>query len=205
MKKTLAFLLAAMLLIGSIPALADSSFIGIGSVVTFGSYEQDNRPGNGKEPIQWIVLDVWGNNALLLSTYVLDSQPYNTSTYAVKWNNCTLNSWLNYNFLNMAFTAQEQRSIYSMLSDQVFLLSYDEVRQYVRGRDLYGYPTAYAMSRGVYADSYNNLSWWWLRSTGTRENQAYGVNTKGVINEYHMRKESGGIRPAVWVNTRALR
>lgn len=30
----------------------------VGSIVTFGRYEQDGNPDNGQEKIEWIVLDV---------------------------------------------------------------------------------------------------------------------------------------------------
>lgn len=38
-----------------------------GNVVTYGHYEQDNDTANGKEPIEWVVLDVQGDKALLIS------------------------------------------------------------------------------------------------------------------------------------------
>ena len=49
-----------------------------GDIVTFGHYEQDNNPANGKEPITWIVLDRNDKGqVLLLSEKVLDGQTYN--------------------------------------------------------------------------------------------------------------------------------
>ena len=48
----------------------------IGDTVSFGSYEQDNNTENGAEAIEWIVLDVEGENVLLLSKYGLDAQAY---------------------------------------------------------------------------------------------------------------------------------
>ena len=50
----------------------------VGSIVTFGQYEQDNNTGNGPEEIEWIVLDVQDGKSLLLSRYGLDAKPYNT-------------------------------------------------------------------------------------------------------------------------------
>ena len=42
-----------------------------GDIVTFGTYEQDDLTRNGAEPIEWIVLAVEGDQALLLSRCVL--------------------------------------------------------------------------------------------------------------------------------------
>ncbi len=50
----------------------------IGDLYSFGSYEQDNDLTNGAEPIDWEVLDIQDNRALLISKYALDSKPYNT-------------------------------------------------------------------------------------------------------------------------------
>ena len=39
----------------------------VGATVRFGVYEQDNEPLNGPEEIEWLVLDVDGNKALVIS------------------------------------------------------------------------------------------------------------------------------------------
>ena len=52
------------------------SFSKKGSIVTFGHYEQDNNIENGKEKIEWIVLDVKDGKVLLLSKYLLDQKKF---------------------------------------------------------------------------------------------------------------------------------
>ena len=47
----------------------------------------------------------------MLSRYVLDMQPYNTERIDVTWEDCTLRSWLNDDFINKAFTEREQECI----------------------------------------------------------------------------------------------
>ena len=44
----------------------------IGDVITFGKYEQDNKTSNGKEDIEWIILDRQGDKVLLISRMALD-------------------------------------------------------------------------------------------------------------------------------------
>lgn len=121
----------------------------IGSTITFGTYPQ-NEEGNDRTPIEWIVLDMEENRALLLSKYGLDSMPYNMGYGSNTWERCSMREWLNGEFLSRAFTSEQQKSILvSYISnarlegypewhtsggndtrDRVFCLSYHEVNQY---------------------------------------------------------------------------
>ena len=80
-------------------------------MIPFGHYEQDNNPGNGPEPIEWLVLDIQDGKALLLSKYGLEAKAYNTKFVDITWENCTLRTWLNGEFLAKAFSAEEQSAI----------------------------------------------------------------------------------------------
>lgn len=150
-------------------------FQNIGSIVTFGRYEQDNNLGNGQESIEWIILDVQDEKVLLLSRYGLDSMPYNKDKDDITWEKCSLRSWLNSDFLNKAFSAEEQAAIlmsevendanqgYSQWNtdggnntqDQIFLLSYAEANRFLgvtkydsRNEKSRVAPTDYAISHG---------------------------------------------------------
>ncbi|MDO4493437.1 MAG: DUF6273 domain-containing protein [Clostridia bacterium] len=150
----------------------------VGNVVTFGSYEQDNNTANGAEAIEWIVLDVQGDKSLLIAKYGLDAKPYNKENKDITWEQCTLRNWLNGEFLNKAFTAEEQKSILTAdvdngksqghwstnggnnTKDKVFLLSYAESNKYfnVTYDDIHNtksgvQPTAYAKAQGAYIAS----------------------------------------------------
>ena len=66
-----------------------------GDTVTFGRYEQDNNPGNGPEPMDWIVLDKVDGKLLLLSSACLAGKAYNAESFAsVTWETCSLRAWL---------------------------------------------------------------------------------------------------------------
>lgn len=127
----------------------------VGEYFTFGSYEQDGDLNNGKEPIEWMILDKQQDHVLLLSRYALDSKRYDDGTEEVTWETCTVRKWLNNDFLQAAFSQPEQGAIaYSQLEnkdatnlfgngvkggvggnntiDKVFLLSVDEVRRYFK-------------------------------------------------------------------------
>jgi hypothetical protein len=115
--------------------------------VKFGLYPQSDANGIEKEPIEWIVLDRHGNNALLLSKYILDCKCYENEYKETTWETCSLRKWLNEIFLNYAFTINEQINIVSTdLSnndnvqyrvsggnntvDKIFCLSIQEVQRY---------------------------------------------------------------------------
>ena len=121
--------------------------VSIGAEVLFGSYEQDNDHDDGKEQIEWKVLDAVDGKALLLSKYCLNCQPYHTSIYSVSWEDCSLRAWLNNGFFNEAFDNDEKEKIVASnlrndenpqygtyagndTVDRVFLLSIEEARTF---------------------------------------------------------------------------
>ena len=79
MKRAVFVILTAVLLLAYCVSFADpdQQEFAVGSSVYFGSYEQDNDTEDGAEPIEWLVLAVDNDKALLLSRYALDCQPYN--------------------------------------------------------------------------------------------------------------------------------
>ncbi len=188
--------------------------------VNFGSYEQDNNYGNGTEPVEWLVLEEdWANNrALLLSRYVLDMQRYNKSYSKVNWKKCTIRSWLNDNFYNDCFSRAEKDAILNSrlyspygndvveTNDTVFLLSIDEAYNYLESSDLFiGKPTKYAIAQDI-ALSDRNTSYWWLRGSSGRLNDADRVDQNGNVQTYggNTNAYGVGIRPAIWVSLDAV-
>ena len=92
MKKYLTIALAMIAVVSTLNTIcskvhhnspADSSAaatIAVGDIITFGHCEQDNDTTNGKEPIEWRVLDKNDEGQLLvISEKVLDAKPYNTT------------------------------------------------------------------------------------------------------------------------------
>ena len=86
--------------------------------ITFGNYWWKDTNGDGKvdqtdekQPIIWRVLSVDGDDAFLMADEVLDNEQYNKSMENITWENCTLRKWLNEDFLNAAFSQEEQDAI----------------------------------------------------------------------------------------------
>lgn len=191
----------------------------VGDYVFFGAYEQDNNTSNGQEYIEWLVLEVKGGKALVISKYALDCQPYNTSFTDVTWETCTLRKWLNSDFINAAFSADERTMIPTVTvsadknpdystnpgnatQDQVFLLSITEVNKYFSSDSARQCkPTDYAVANGVGENDSGNC-WWWLRSPGGYQGSAAYVHRDGDVGEigYFVDYDLHAVRPALWID-----
>ena len=191
----------------------------VGDYVFFGAYEQDNNTANGKEDVEWLVLEVKDGKALVISKYALDCKQYNTSYTDVTWEACTLRKWLNNDFINAAFSADERTMIPTVTvsadknpdystnpgnatQDQVFLLSITEVNKYfISDSARQCEPTDYAVANGAWESDSGNC-WWWLRSPGNCQNDAAGVRRVGDVHEhgYGVNLDDTAVRPALWID-----
>ena len=62
-------------------------------------------------PIQWRVLSVANDGIYIMSEKVLDRKKYNSSYTGITWADCTLRTWLNGYFYNLAFSSSEKQAI----------------------------------------------------------------------------------------------
>lgn len=189
----------------------DFSAVKKGDVIKFGTYEQDLNYTNGKEPIEWIVIDKTKKSVILLSKYALDRLPYNKENKRITWEKCTLRKWLNNEFIKSAFNKTEQgliktitnenyeNAVYSTYStggddtnDKVFLLSQLEMRN-----TEYGFSENYNdndVNRRCALAWYRNKTgswdstadgqpacWWWLRTPGSYDDQVCDVRYDGQV------------------------
>ena len=188
-----------------------------GKIVQFGRYPQTTE-GNDDTMIKWQVLDRDGRNALLISRYGLDVQPYTWPHAQVTWEQCTLRIWLNDTFANRAFSQKEQQAILMTTvangsdegywktdggndtQDKIFLLSYRQAEQYFdvtinndENMKSRMQPTDYALAHGA-----GKLGWW-LRSQGPERDTAARVYYVGAL-DYDFTGCEECVRPALWVN-----
>lgn len=189
-----------------------------GDYVFFGAYEQDNNTSNGKEDVEWLVLEVKDGKVLVISKYALDCKQYNTSYTDVTWETCTLRKWLNNDFINAAFSAEENAIIPTVTvsadknprcstnpgnatQDRVFLLSITEANKYFSSDSAKQCkPTDYAVANGA-CESYSGEYWWWLRSPGLDQNDAAYV-TDSHVSEFGKGVDyvHCAVRPAMWIS-----
>lgn len=158
--------------------------------VTYGSYEQDNNKENGKEKIEWIVLKVQNNRALLLSKYCLESKTI-IGSYRndVTWENSDLYEWLNTEFVEVAFSNEEKNNI---LND-ITLLTSSELYEFSETHDIKNavftrYGQAFSLTDGE-----NGETAWWLKGTGNC------VDSKG-LEGYTGPNKPCGVRPVIWID-----
>ena len=188
-----------------------------GKIVQFGRYPQTTE-GNDDTVVEWQVLDRDGRNALLISRYGLDVQPYTWPHAQVTWEQCTLRIWLNDTFANRAFSQEEQQAILMTTvangsdegywktdggndtQDKIFLLSYRQAEQYFdvtidndENMKSRMQPTDYALAHGA-----GKLGWW-LRSQGPERDTAARVYSVGAL-DYDFTGVEECVRPALWVN-----
>ena len=172
--------------------------------------------------------------ALLLSRYGLDHLPYHAKDEKTTWEGCTLRKWLNSDFLQAAFTPEEQTRIPETkvdnskgqgfkkwkkvkggkdTEDRVFLLSYMEANRYL-GVSWYGNGsgkarmelTEQARRTGAryrtphFEEEDGTTYWhWWLRSPGSKQDDASKVTTSGCMVTCCVSSEMAFVRPALWL------
>jgi len=146
------------------------------------------------EKLQWRVLEEKEGYALLISTRVIDCRAVGNS--GNNYENSDIREWLNGGFISMAFSSEEQTVLTQTEVDNgaqstgypdnpyacnntldlVWLPSHADITnpEFGFSADLTATdgnkqmrPTDYAMARGVWQNTANNLyglCWWWLRS-----------------------------------------
>ena len=190
----------------------------VGNTVTFGSYEQDNDTANGKEPIEWRILDLSGNKALMLAEKVLDAHYWNRlETQGQRWKTSEIRAWLNSDFYNTAFSSANKERIAAssiltgseVTTDNVFLLSETEIERYFpEVCDCMADITEYAKANLAHTGISSLCSIgdpvsaeWWLRSPSEYFSEdAITVGPScGTESGFSVSNKSVGVRPAMWV------
>jgi hypothetical protein len=191
--------------------VVDESGVTTWDTVYFGKYWQNDTDCNGKadkkdekDPIRWRVLSVNGNDAFLMADRILDGRRYHDWDVETTWENCSLRVWLNNEFLNDAFTGEEQDAIMitdivnednpenraeggNNTFDKVYILSFREAVNVAYGFDEnYG---SRSLSRCVACTDYTKSHYsfpmridnpqgigdWWLRTPAYKNKTAIDV------------------------------
>lgn len=189
-----------------------------GAIVNFGAYPQSDVTGAKKEPIAWRVLDVQGNRALLVSCKGLDNVMFHAQNMSVNWAKSDLRAWLNGEFMNAAFSPEEQTKLCAVTNDvpdsavhgapgcadtedKVFCLSIAEAETLFSSDEDRACPaTDYARAKGAFVHASNGNCWWWLRNPGYYPSDAAGVNYYGYVHVSgdNVTSPSDAVRPALW-------
>ena len=176
----------------------------VGDTITFGTYEQDNDQSNGKEPIEWIVLEKSEKSILVISKYGLDYHEYTNVppvTFAgnyviieeqsdlVQWQNSTMREWLNSDFMDEAFTSEDKSRLLATTfisegndeySDKIFLLHDGEAEEFFpTNAERRCKATEYAKAQGV--NTVQDYCMWWLSTPDYDVYRGMGYQYDGSI------------------------
>lgn len=185
----------------------------IGDKVNYGNW-------NG-ETIEWEVLDVKDDKALLFATKVIEVRPYHDEWVNITWEECSLRKWLNGDFYDQAFSDEEKGKIETTTvvnndnaefktpggndtQDKVFLLSAEEAEKYFDSDEArVAVMTDYLLENTVKISGLDER-YYWLRTPGWTSEQAMLVGFRGDIsvrgaNVFDGNAQSTGVRPAVWI------
>lgn len=192
----------------------------IGDTVKYGSYEQDGDVENGKEEMEWTVIDIKNNRLFLINNYCIENIAYNDEFADITWEECSLREWLNSEFLNTAFTDEESAKIVATrlsnqknpsfrvpkggknTTDRVFVLSYYEAKFYLKSDDMiHVKATEYVKQKHAHFNAETGNAWWWLRTPGS-------ANTSAITNHFTKQYSTIGaqinhssytVRPCIWI------
>lgn len=95
-----------------------------GTFVYFGNYAQNS---DKPEPIEWMVLENNGENALLFAVYAVECLPFNDELADISWEQCALRRWLGDVFYYKAFSEEERALIVNSVNPNIKLIFPSEV------------------------------------------------------------------------------
>ena len=147
------------------------------------------------------------NRALIISQYALLQMRFDGESN--DWASSEVRQWLNNEFLQQAFSAEERERIIPAIDgvpveegavkasqaveDSVFLLSLDEMKKYFKSNEermCWLWPLDGA--------ELTETCWWWLRS-GDGCYAVHGIHNDGNYDGGESSHEEGTVRPALWV------
>jgi hypothetical protein len=192
----------------------DVQSVEVGDIITFGDYN-------------WLVLDVKDNHALIITEHIfmLGVGRYHNLYTPVTWQTSSLRRYLNHAFY-YSFSPSDRAQIRETLlinednpwygtnagndtMDYIFLLSIEEVVQYFgdsgqlqnRPEGIMYLSDEYDSIRvGRFEDGRPRFSW--LRTPGSSQSLASGVDGAGAINIFGtgVSNSTATVRPALWLD-----
>lgn len=195
----------------------DFTSVNVGDRFEFGSYDG--------EDVVWRVLAVQKKKIFVISEKALARKNYHDKRLEITWEDCTLRKWLNSDFYNVTFSAEEKDKIllsdiknpmntkykYHSIggndtSDYIFLLSISEASRYFADdKDRKCWPKYEINNNDATFQPEDDCCVWWLRSPGDDQSCAACVFDRGYIcyigrNVAYTNRAGGGVRPAMWLS-----
>lgn len=195
------------------------------STVLFGKYEYSDgglisrNIIHIKYPIEWMILDVDNKNKkmLLFAKNIVELNsfancPIINRGYSTSWEKSYLRYWLNSDFINIAFTAQErslictthispEKHLQKKTLDRIFLLNEKEYGQFFTehsAKTYWMYVFKEALNT-VGIDVERRRSWWLRTVSEEDDSKVKVVDPNGNVSYRDSNEDEIGIRPAMWV------
>lgn len=169
--------------------------------VAFGRYPYDED--GGVQPILWRVLQAGDGTAYLLSEYILEVSRLHSLAFGYPgWEKADLNAWLQTDFVDRAFTAEEARALITDPELGRVSLPSDED---LKNRD-YGFDsdrsrrtvgTPWANGRGLFFYRNKGHSPYWTRTPSTRDFAHRSIKLEGNIGYLGVTADDMGVRPVI--------
>lgn len=184
-----------------------------GDKFVMGWYEQDNNLNNGRERIEWTVLEVnkKKDQVLVISSLALDCVLYHPSRSVVSWQNSSIRNWLNFDFEMTALSSAERACIIPQKiaggTDDVTMLDAKQVNKYKLAKSgcLVSEYAAHKDKPVNVAE--NGRGCWWVRENKTRSGgwtSFVGRHGK-VYKTNYTTSADNGVRPAMLLSLSALK
>lgn len=194
-----------------------------GDIVDMGKWRTDVNNTNGPQTLTWTVVEVKEDHVVLLCDNIIDCREFDIKGKSA-WDTSSLRSFLNGEFYEDAFTAEEKELILKSktvteenpnykgtygkeCTDNVFVPSIQEFKTYMTKVEnkAYAKATKYALGKGLkeYTKETNSGtqitgSWFWLRSGGFTEGYAAHCFSDGDISYGGEETDiTIGVRPAI--------
>lgn len=161
------------------------------------------NPQSGKA-VEWLVLDTDGSRSLLLSRSGVAAGKYSSAMFNPGWKGSDVRRWLAEEFLPAAFSAEEASILLPAAAcmhsggdldaeDRLFLLSEEEVGQYLEGD-----------ARVCLPEGKSEPCVWWLRTVPRDAYRGSAVDASGeLLTSKGITDGTVWVRPAAWIDLSA--
>ena len=184
-----------------------------GDTFYMGWYEQDNDFTNGRERIEWTVLEVNAkkDEMLVISSLALDCILYHPSRIVVKWADSAIRNWLNFDFALTSLSSGERACIISQKVgtdwDTVTMLDANQIKKYKLDKNGCLVSDYAANKEKPVNIAENGRGCWWVRENQTRKGGWVSfVGRHGKVYKTNYTTSSdNGVRPAMKLSISALK
>ena len=170
--------------------------------VHFGRYPQTKE--GEEQPILWRVLESTDGVVYLLSESILDVAMLHSVAFGYPgWAEADVNLWLQKDFIQKAFTEEEQAALKETELGRASLPSSDDLKNKAYGfatnQSRRALGTPWADSQGLFFYRHKGHSPYWTRTPSDRPHAHRSIKLEGNLGYLGVTNRDMGIRPVIWL------